>query len=105
MPTVTDEQWKIELLIKPTLWTTTPEGQTYAKSVAGASQATVSMLSLIYDNPSTQLALFLDRLKSGLDNRIERPRLSSAMDDRRALWSLANCCANAVIGVLCCARR
>jgi hypothetical protein len=70
MPTITIEQLKDRTSdIKATLWTTNSEGQTYAKSVAGASQATVSVLSLIYGNPSTQLSLFLDRLKSGLASR------------------------------------
>lgn len=70
MPVVTIAQLKARAAeVKASLWTTNAEGNMYAKSAAGASQSTVSILGLIYGNPSTQLSLFLDRLKSGVASR------------------------------------
>lgn len=70
MPVVTIAQLKARAAeVKASMWTTNSEGKTYAQSVAGASQSAVSILGLIYGNPSTQLSLFLDRIRSGPASR------------------------------------
>ena len=70
MPAITIAQLEARAAeVKASMWTTNDQGVDYAHSVTGAVQATVSILALVYGSPSTQLSLFLDRVKSGVGGR------------------------------------
>ncbi len=52
--------------IKEGLWGVDPGGERRAQNVQGSVQATISILSAVYSDPSPQLANFTGRLEKGL---------------------------------------
>src|SRR5690606_36648396 len=66
MPTVTRDALNARVSsIVASMYRQKDDGTKYARDVAGASQSTISVLSLIYGSSSAQLKYFLSRLEKG----------------------------------------